>query len=89
MAEPIDPATLRTLAADFLRLPSWRERSTWRMARIRHLERIEQELRSNLEAFTEGGPAAPALADLDAIARWVDERRAELEAITALRAERG
>lgn len=79
---------LRTLAADFVLL-DWRERMTWRMARIRHLERIEGELRARLEGFCDGAlPLPAALEALDAVDAWTARLRAQLEAIDALRRER-
>lgn len=65
---------------------SWRERSTWRMARTRHLERLEQGMREALERLVEGrdGPD-PLLASLQRIEQWCADLRGDCADLAAVR----
>lgn len=65
---------------------SWRERSAWRNSRVRALERIDASLRLRLEAFGDGqGALSEVLEDLARMQRWIDQLRAECEAIDGFR----
>lgn len=80
------PEHVHTVAIEFLRLTSWRERSTWRQSRTRHLERVEQSMRETLDKFCDGKvPLAALLAELESIDDWTARLRAECQAIAEAR----
>lgn len=71
----------RTLAASFEGL-EWKERVSWAFTRIRLFERIDAELRRELEGFARGAVRAEApLATLARMRRALDQLEAEVEAI--------
>lgn len=76
---------LELFAADFDRR-SFRSRMSYQMARVRHLERLEQALRSALAEFSEQRqPVGEALQVLDGIGNLVERLRRECVAIEAAR----
>lgn len=79
------PLGLSLFAAEFDRRP-FRSRTSLQMARIRHLERLEQAFRFALADFAEKRqPVGEALQALDGIGALVERMRRECVAIDAAR----